>query len=86
MLRNYLKRARLSAGEGNRLLIVLPDEVSAGVVGTEAHKAEVEQLIEDRIGKKVVLEVRFVETGRQFEDSFVDIEKLIHMDITVEDE
>ena len=32
MLRNYLKRARLSAGEGNRLLIVLPDEVSAGVV------------------------------------------------------
>lgn len=86
MLRNYLKKARLSAGEGNRLLIVLPDEVSAGVVGTEEHKAEVEQLIEDRIGKKVVLEVRYVETGRRFEDSFVDIENLIHMDITVEDE
>ena len=26
MLRTYLKKARLSAGEGNRLLIVLPDE------------------------------------------------------------
>lgn len=86
LLRNYLKKARLSAGEGNRLLIVLPDEVSAGAVGTEAHKEEIEKLIEDRIGKRVELEVRHLGAGRQFEDSFVDIEKLIHMDITIEDE
>lgn len=29
--------------------------------------------------------MRQVEEGRQFEDSFVDLEKLIHMDITIED-
>ena len=46
MLRNYLKQARLSAGEGNRLLIVLPDAVGAGVVGTEEHKEEIRNLIE----------------------------------------
>lgn len=86
MLRSYLKKARLSAGENNRLMIVLPDEVSAGAVGTDAHKSEIEKLIQDRIGKKVELEVRHLETGRKFEDSFVDIERLIHMDITVEDE
>lgn len=86
LLRNYLKKARLSAGEANRLIVVLPDEVSAGAVGTEGHKREIQQLIEDRIGKKVELEVRHLETGRRFEDSFVDIEKLIHMDITIEDE
>lgn len=34
MLRTYLKKARLSAGEGNRLLIVLPDELSASAVAT----------------------------------------------------
>ena len=51
MLRNYLKQARLSAGEGNRLLIVLPDAVGAGVVGTEEHKEEIRNLIESKIGK-----------------------------------
>ena len=85
MLRTYLKKVRLSAGEGNRLMIVAPDEMSAGVLGTEAHKEELERLIEEKIGKTVELEVRQVENGGRFEDSFVDIEKLIHMEITVED-
>ena len=86
MLRNYLKQARLSAGEGNRLLIVLPDAVGAGVVGTEEHKEEIRNLIESKIGKKLDIDVRQVEEGRRFEDSFVDIEKLINMDIVVEDD
>lgn len=89
MLKVYLKKARLSAGEGNRLLIVMPDEMSAGVVGTQEHKTEIESLIQDKIGKKVEIEVRQMEEGRRFEDHFVDIENLediIHMEITVEDE
>ena len=85
MLRNCLKMARLSVGNQDQLLIVLPDEVSAGVVGTPEHREEIEHLIEQRIGKTVAIEVRCVEEGRRFEDSFVDIEKVVHMDITVED-
>ena len=42
MLRTYLKKARLSAGEGNRLLIVLPDELSASAVATPDHKEEIQ--------------------------------------------
>lgn len=86
MLRNYLKKARLSAGEGNRLLMVLPDEVSAGVVDTEDHKEEIKSLIAEKIGKEIELDVRQVESGQRFEDHFVDIENLIHMELTVEDE
>lgn len=86
MLRTYLKKARLSAGEGSRLMIVLPDAVSAGVVGSEEHKQEIKDLIESKIGKQIDIEVRQVEEGRRFEDSFVDIENLINMEITVEDE
>lgn len=86
MIRTYLKRARLSAGEGNRLIIVLPDEVGAEVVGSEDHKAEIRQLISEKIGKEVEIDVRHVEEGHRFEDQFVDIESLIHMDITVEDD
>ncbi|GAA6490664.1 hypothetical protein K280104A7_02280 [Candidatus Bariatricus faecipullorum] len=85
MLRNYLKQAKLSVGNQDQLLVVMPDEISAGVVGSESHRRELEELIENKIGKKVPVEVRQVEEGRQFEDSFVDLEKLIHMDITIED-
>ena len=86
MLRTYLKKARLSAGEGNRLLIVLPDELSASAVATPDHKEEIQSLIEQKIGKKVERAVRQMEAGRRFEDHFVDLENLINMEITVEDE
>ena len=86
MLRTYLKKARLSAGEGNRLLIVLPDELSASAVATPEHKEEIQSLIEQKIGKKVEIDVRQIEAGRRFEDNFVDLENLINMEITVEDE
>ena len=88
ILKSCLKNARLSAGEGNRLQIVCQDEMGASVVGTEAHKAEIEKKIEEKIGKKVEVEVRQIEAGRRFEDQFVDIENLeglINMEITVED-
>ena len=85
MLRMYLKKARLSAGEGNRLQIVLSDEVSAGVVGSDSHKQEIKELIAAKTGKEVDIDVKCLEQGRRFEDSFVDIESMIHMDITIED-
>ena len=85
MVRGYLKKARLSLGGDNRLLIVLPDPLAASVVGREDHVQELEGLIENRIGKRVEVEVRCVEEGRHFEDTFVDIEQKINMEITVED-
>lgn len=85
MLKVYLKQARLSVGNQDQLLLVFQDEVAAGFVGSDAHKEEIQQLIEEKIGKSIVVEVRQIETGRRFEDSFVDIEKYVHMDITIED-
>lgn len=85
----YLKQARLSLGGDNRLMVVFPDSIGAAIVGREDHKQELESVIEQRIGKKVEVEVRHVEDGRQFEDTFVDLEKqmksVIKMEITVED-
>lgn len=84
-LKVYLKQARLSVGERDQLLIVFPDELAADFVGRDVYKQEIQQLIEEKIGKTVEIEVRHVEEGRYFEDSFVDIEKLIQMDLTIED-
>jgi DNA polymerase-3 subunit gamma/tau len=85
MLKVYLKQARLSVGNQNQLLLVFEDEVAAGFAGSEGRKEEIRSLIEGQIGKTVEIEVRHVEEGRRFEDSFVDIEKMIHMNITIED-
>lgn len=85
LLRTFLKKARLSLGGDNRLMIVMPGTMEADVVGREDHRHELEELIENRIGKKVEVEVRHVEEGRHFEDTFVDIEKKINMEIIVED-
>ncbi len=53
------------------LLIVLPDELSASAVATPDHKEEIQSLIEQKIGKKVEIDVRQMEAGRRFEDHFV---------------
>ena len=45
----------------------------------------IKNYIEEKIGKTVDIETKHMEVGRRFEDSFVDIEKVINMDITVED-
>lgn len=81
----YLKKARLSLGGDNRLLIVLPDEMSFSMVNREDHREELTAAIENYIGKKIEIEVRQVEEGRHFEDTFADLEQFIHMEITVED-
>ncbi len=85
ILKGYLKQARLSVGNQDQLLLVFEDELAAGVVGKENHKEEIQALIAENIGKTIEIEVRFVEEGRRFEDSFVDIEKLVQMDLTIED-
>lgn len=81
----YLKSARLSLGGDNRLLVVLPDEMSYSMVNRDDHKQELLDAIESYLGKKIELEIRQVEEGRHFEDTFADLEQFIHMEITVED-
>ncbi|WP_287449931.1 DNA polymerase III subunit gamma/tau [Sellimonas sp.] len=85
MLKTYLKQARLSVGNQGQLQIILPDDLGASVVGTEDHKKEIRDLIAQRTGRQIEIEVGKVEQGRRFEESFVDLEQLIHMDITVEE-
>lgn len=85
ILKVALKKARLSVGNQDQLLLVFEDEVQEQLVNTPDHIREIEAAIEEQIGKQVKVEVRHVETGRRFEDSFVDIAKLVHMDLTIED-
>ena len=53
---------------------------------TKEHIQEIKRLLADRIGKEIEIDVRHVEQGQRFEERFVDIENLINMEITIEDE
>lgn len=85
MLKVYLKQAKLSMGNQNQLLLVFQDELAADFADATEHKEEIQKLIEATIGKTIEIEVRHNEEGRRFEDNFVDIEKLVQMDLTIED-
>ena len=85
MIRNMLKLARLSVDNQGRLMIVMPDEMSATCINDPEHIKEILGLIEERTGKTMDVVVTSTEEGQRFEDSFADIEKNIHMEITVED-
>lgn len=84
-MKTYLKGARLSLGGENRLQIIVEDEMNESLLNTRNHKEELEDMISKKIGKLIEIEIRRLETGRSFEENYVDIQKLIHMEVTVED-
>ncbi|MFP3153243.1 DNA polymerase III subunit gamma/tau [Lachnospiraceae bacterium ZAX-1] len=86
LLKNYLKKARLSLGAENQLLIIFDDEMAEGCVNTDVHKKELTDAISNKIGKEVAIRIQRNESGGAFEESYVDIEKIIHMDIEVEED
>lgn len=85
-LRSYLKTAHLSmAGEGG-LLIVLEDEMAEAFVSSDMHKQELADVIKRRIGKEVDIKIQLNKTNRPAEESYVDLGRIINMEITIEDE
>lgn len=86
LTKSYLKSARLSLGGENILLIVLEDEMAASYLGSSGHKEEIEEEIEKRVETHVEVQIQLNQTNRPFEESYVDLEDVIHMDIVVEEE
>ncbi len=84
-LRNYLRLARPSLSESGQLLIILEDEVAESFVNTQAHQEELRAVIAKRTGKEIPFKIEANQTGRSFEESYVDLEKIINMEITIED-
>lgn len=85
LVKPYLKAAKLSVGNDNRLLIVFSDLMADGIVNTPERKLELEECIANSIGKRVEVDMKMLETGTSFEETYVDIQKVINMDIVIED-
>lgn len=84
-MRTYLRSAKLSLGGDNRLMIVLEDGPASDYFTKEPSNREtLKAMLADYAGKDVEVEFRSVKGEREFESSYVDLTRVIHMDIEEE--
>lgn len=86
MVQSFLRNTKLSIAGDNRLLIVFKDEIAYDFVTRENHKAELQKMICDAIGKDIQVELNLLKEGNRFEDNYPDITQLIQMEVTIEDD
>ena len=85
-MRLYLKGAKLSLGGDNKLQIVLEDGlVSDYFLEHPENKQRLEGIISDFAGKEVEVNIQTIRTKREFQDHFIDLAQLIHMDVEEEE-
>jgi len=84
-LKTHLKNAHLSLGGDNRLLIVVEDGVAYDYLADEGNHRHVEDMISNFLQKEVTVQVHNLAPGRHFDESYVDLEKVINMEIEIED-
>lgn len=84
-LKTYIKPAKLSLGGDNKLMIVLEDGIATDYLKQSDNKRLLEQIISESIGKEVDVNVQSVGGTREFEENYVDLSQIIHMDIEEEE-
>ena len=87
-MKMYLKNARLSLGGDNKLMVVLEDGLASDYFKGEAHeqnKQQLEMLLSDFSSKEIEVTIQTVENSREFEDNYVDLSKVINMEIDEEE-
>ncbi|MCM1182225.1 MAG: DNA polymerase III subunit gamma/tau [Roseburia sp.] len=85
-LKFYLKSARLSLGGENSLLIVVEDGVAYDYLKEEDNHRRVEEMISNFLQKEVSVRIQSLSEGSRFEDSYIDLSKVIDMDIEIEEQ
>ncbi len=81
----FMKKARLSVGDNDVLLIVLDDPILCEMLTEEERQKEITDSISKSIGKEVAIQFRYQDTDQPFETTYVDLEQIIHTEIEYED-
>jgi DNA polymerase-3 subunit gamma/tau len=85
-LKSYLKNAHLSLGGDNKLMVVVEDGLASDYLAMEDNRKLLENMISNLVGREVSVQVQSIVAGARFEDSYVDLSKIINMDIEIEDD
>lgn len=85
-MRMYLKMAKLSLGGDGSLQVVLEDGPASDYFGRHPeNKQQLEYMLADFAGREVAVSIQTVNGERDFEDHYVDLSRVIHMEIEEED-
>ena len=85
-MKMHLKSAKLSLAGDNRLMIVLEDGLASDYFNLHSdNKEQLETMLSEVVGKQIEVQFQTVNSQREFEDNYVDLSRMINMDI-VEDE
>ena len=86
-MKAYIKTAKLSLGGDNKLMVVLEDGVASDYFTQHPqNKQQLEALLSDFSGKEIEVTIQTVRGQQEFEQSYVDLSKLVQMEIEVEEE
>ncbi len=86
-MKMYLKLAKLSLGGDNKLMVVLEDGIPSDYFTQHPqNKEQLELLLSDFSGKQIEVTIQAIKSQREFEDSYVDLTKVINMDIEEDDD
>ena len=86
-MKSYLSNrfTKLSLGGDNKLMMVVEDGVASDYLKQDECKEAIERLIENSIGKHVEISIQVLEAGRQFERNYIDLTKIVNIEIEEED-
>ncbi|MBP5669470.1 MAG: DNA polymerase III subunit gamma/tau [Lachnospiraceae bacterium] len=83
----YLKGAKLSLGQDNQLIVAVEDGLKYDYFERDPETvAQLERLIEDFCGKSVKVILKSYKDANDFDNHFVDLSKVIQMEIEEEEE
>lgn len=85
-LKTYLKDARLSLGGNNKLIVVVKDGLASDyLIKHPENKEYLQRAVSEAIQKEIEVDVQSLGDDKAFEDSYIDLSAVIHMDIEIED-
>ena len=86
-MRIYLKNVKLSLGGDNKLMVVVEDGMASDYfLQHEENRKQLETLLSDFSGREIEVTWQMVKSRQEFEDNYVDLSQVVHMDIEIEEE
>ncbi len=86
LLAQHLKQAHVTLAQDNKSLeIMVESTVAYGALSREEDKAWLENIIEERTGFHVDIIVTKLKSNEDFQNRFIDITELVHMEIEIDD-
>ena len=86
-MRIYMKAAKLSLGADNKLMVILEDGIPSDYfIRHPENQQQLEALLSDFAGKQIEVNIQTVRGQQEFEQSYVDLSRIVRMDIEEEEE